>query len=172
MPNSDLLAASDSSVKTRKRLFEAGHMKLLVLYLISQAPKYCYDIIKDVGAIVGGGYSPSTGTIYPTLNYLEEQQYIHAELNAEERKQYSISPLGMRHLEAEQATVEKILCRFDTRKQIHNNEQYADIKRAMENLKASLRIKIQHSELTSEQVYAIAEKIDQAAVEISRMEVS
>ena len=172
MPNSDLLAASDSSVKTRKRLFEAGHMKLLVLHLISQAPKYCYDIIKDVGAIVGGGYSPSTGTIYPTLNYLEEQQYIHAELNAEERKQYSISPLGMRHLEAEQATVEKILCRFDTRKQIHNNEQYADIKRAMENLKASLRIKIQHSELTSEQVYAIAEKIDQAAVEISRMEVS
>ena len=172
MPNSDLLAASDSPVKTRKRLFEAGHMKLLVLYLISQSPKYCYDIIKDVGAIVGGGYSPSTGTIYPTLNYLEEQQYIHAELNAEERKQYSISPLGMRHLEAEQATVEKILCRFDTRKQIHNNEQYADIKRAMENLKASLRIKIQHSELTSEQVYAIAEKIDQAAVEISRMEVS
>lgn len=172
MPNSDLLAASDSSVKTRKRLFEAGHMKLLVLYLISQSPKYCYDIIKDVGAIVGGGYSPSTGTIYPTLNYLEEQQYIHAELNAEERKQYSISPLGMRHLEAEQATVEKILCRFDTRKQIHNNEQYADIKRAMENLKASLRIKIQHSELTSEQVYTIAEKIDQAAVEISRMEVS
>ena len=172
MPNSDLLTASDSPVKTRKRLFEAGHMKLLVLYLISQAPKYCYDIIKDVGAIVGGGYSPSTGTIYPTLNYLEEQQYIHAELNAEERKQYSISPLGMQHLEAEQATVEKILCRFDTRKQIHNNEQYADIKRAMENLKASLRIKIQHSELTSEQVYAIAEKIDQAAVEISRMEVS
>ncbi len=42
----------------------------------------------------------------------------------------------------------------------------------MENLKASLRIKIQHCELTPKQVYAIAEKIDQAAVEISRMEVT
>ncbi|WP_180161575.1 PadR family transcriptional regulator [Acinetobacter sp. YH12040] len=172
MSNSDLLDVSDSPVKTRKRLFEAGHMKLLVLHLISQSPKFSYDIIKDVGAIVGGGYSPSTGTIYPTLNYLEEQQYIHAELNAEDRKQYSVTQSGLVHLDAEKATVEKILCRFDTRKQIHNNEKYVDIKRAMENLKASLRIKIQHSELTPEQVYAIAEKIDQAAVEISRMEVT
>lgn len=170
MSNSDLLDVSTRPAKTRKRLFEAGHMKLLVLHLISQAPKFSYDIIKDVGAIVGGGYSPSTGTIYPTLNYLEEQQYIHAELNAEDRKQYSITQSGSEHLEAEKSTVEKILCHFDTRKQIHNNEQYVDIKRAMENLKASLRIKIQHSELTPEQVYAIAEKIDQAAVEISRME--
>lgn len=172
MSNSDLLDSSDSPVKTRKRLFEAGHMKLLVLHLISQAPKFSYDIIKDVGAIVGGGYSPSTGTIYPTLNYLEEQQYIHAELNAEDRKQYSVTQSGLAHLETEKATVEKILCRFDTSKQIHNNEQYVDIKRAMENLKASLRIKIQHCELTPEQVYAISEKIDQAAVEISRMEVT
>ena len=172
MSNTDLLGVSDSPVKTRKRLFEAGHMKLLVLHLISQAPKFSYDIIKDVSTVVGGGYSPSTGTIYPTLNYLEEQQYIHAELNADERKQYSITALGTQHLAAQQSTIEKILCRFDTRKQIHNNEVYVDIKRAMENLKASLRIKIQHCELTPEQVFEIAEKIDQAAVEISRMEVT
>lgn len=172
MPKLDPIAEIENPVKPRKRLFEAGYMKLLVLHLISQAPKFSYDIIKDVGAIVGGGYSPSTGTIYPTLNYLEEQQYIHAELNTDDRKQYCITKLGIQHLETEQATVAKILCRFDTRKQIHNNEQYVDIKRAMENLKASLRIKIQHCELTPEQVFAIAEKIDQAAVEISRMQVS
>lgn len=170
MPNSDLIADIESPVKTRRRLFEAGHMKLLVLHLISQSPKFSYDIIKDVGAVVGGGYSPSTGTIYPTLNYLEEQHYIHANLNADERKQYSITTLGEQHLAAEHATVEKILSRFDTRRQIHSNEMYVDIKRAMENLKASLRLKIQHSELSPEQVFEIAEKIDQAAVEISRME--
>ncbi|KAB0626139.1 PadR family transcriptional regulator [Acinetobacter gandensis] len=172
MPNSDIIADIESPVKTRKRLFEAGHMKILVLHLISQAPKFSYDIIKDVGTVVGGGYSPSTGTIYPTLNYLEEQQYIHAELNADERKQYSITALGTQHLAAQQSTIEKILCRFDTRKQIHNNEVYIDIKRAMENLKASLRLKILHSELSAEQVREIADKIDQAAVEISRMELT
>lgn len=169
MPKSDLIADIESAAKPRKRLFETGHMKLLVLHLISKAPKFSYDIIKDVGAVVGGGYSPSTGTIYPTLNYLEEQHYICAELNAEERKQYRITPAGIQHLQDEQATIEKILCRFDTRKQIQNNEQYLDIKRAMANLKASLRLKIQHSELSPEHVREIADKIDHAAVEISRL---
>lgn len=169
MPNTDLIADIESSVKPRKRLFEAGHMKLLVLHLISQAPKFSYDIIKDVGAVVGGGYTPSAGTIYPTLNYLEEQQYIQAALTDDERKQYSVTAAGQAHLHAEQETLKKILCRFDTRKQIQNNEQFLDIKRAMENLKASLRLKIQHSELSPEQIRDIADKIDQAAVEIGRL---
>ena len=54
-------------------------------------------------------------------------------------------------------------------KKIQNNEQYLDIKRAMENLKASLKLKIQHSELSAEQIRVIAEKIDQAAVNIARL---
>lgn len=169
MPKSDLIADIESIPTPRKRLFEAGHMKLLVLHLIAQAPKFSYDIIKDVGCVVGGGYTPSAGTIYPTLNYLEEHQYIHSALNVDERKRYSITSAGIEHLEAEQTTVEKILCRFNTRKKIQNDEQYVDIKRAMENLKTSLRLKIQHSELTPKQVREIAEKIDQAAVNIARM---
>lgn len=167
--NAELITGIESTEKPRKRLFEAGHMKLLVLHLVSHAPKFSYDIIKEVGDIVGCGYTPSTGTIYPTLNYLEEHQYIGSEITASDRKQYSVTSEGIEHLEAEQATVEKILCRFDTRKQIHNNEQYLDIKRAMENLKAALRLKIQHSGLNPEQIRQIAEQIDQAAVNIARL---
>ena len=76
MLNSKDFIDIERSKKPRKRLFEAGHMKLLVLYLIAQAPQFSYDIIKEIGNIVGGGYSPSTGTIYPTLNYLEEQRLV------------------------------------------------------------------------------------------------
>lgn len=156
-------------VLRKQRLFEAGQMKLLALHLISLAPKYGYDLIKEVGEIVGGGYCPSAGTIYPTLNYLEEQQFVQVALDDTERKQYRITALGLKHLEIEQAIVEKILSRFDTRKQIQNNEQYLDIKRAMENLKASLKLKIQHGELSAEQIRVIAEQIDQAAVNIARL---
>lgn len=169
MPKTDPLADIESTIKPRKRLFEAGYMKLLVLYLIAQAPRFSYDIIKDVGSVVGGGYTPSAGTIYPTLNYLEEHQYICSVLNVDERKQYSITSAGIEHLEAEQTTVEKILCRFDTRKQIHNNEQFIDIKRAMENLKTSLRLKLSQAELSIEDVQKIAEQIDQAAANITRL---
>ena len=156
-------------VLRKQRLFEAGQMKLLALHLISFAPKYGYDLIKEVSEIVGGGYCPSAGTIYPTLNYLEEQQFVQVALDDAERKQYRITALGLKHLEVEHANVEKILSCFDMRKQIQNNEQYLDIKRAMENLKSSLKLKIQHSELSAEQLRVIAEQIDQAAVNIARL---
>ena len=172
MLKTDSLDTLESTPKPRKRLFEAGEMKLLVLNFISKQPKFSYDIIKDIANLVGGNYKPSTGTICPTINYLEEQQYIVAELNAEERKQYSITSAGIQHLLEEQSLLETILTRFNTRKQIQSNEKYIDINRAMENLKASLRLKILHSELSAEQVREIADKIDQAAVEISRMEVT
>jgi DNA-binding PadR family transcriptional regulator len=169
MPKSDLIADIESIPTPRKRLFEAGQMKLLVLHFIAQSPKYSYDIIKDVASLVGGNYKPSTGTICPTINYLEEHQYTQAEMSADDRKQYRITTTGLQYLEENQETLKKILDRFNTRKKIQNDEQYVDIKRAMENLKTSLRLKIQHSEITSEQVREIAEKIDQAAVNIARM---
>ena len=75
----------------------------------------------------------------------------------------------MVYLQQQIETVEKIMNRFDTRKQIQNNQQYLEIKRAMEHLKASLRLKIQYCELSVDQVQDIADKIDQAAVEISRL---
>ncbi len=50
--------------------------------------------------------------IYPTLNYLEEQQFVRVELSDDERKQYRITALGLKHLEVEQANVEKILSAF------------------------------------------------------------
>ena len=158
-----------SDSPTRKRLFEAGQMKLLVLHFIAQNPKFSYDIIKDVANLVGGNYKPSTGTICPTLNYLEQQQYTRVEISPDERKQYHITEQGLAHLQENQPEIEKILDRFNTRNQIQTNNEFLDIKRAMENLKTALRLKIQYEALSAAQVTAIAEKIDQAAVEITRL---
>ena len=96
------------------------------------------------------------------------EPFAHLEIAPVLRKQ-RLFEAGLKHLEVEKAIVEKILSRFDTRKKIQNNEQYLDIKRAMENLKASLKLKIQHSELSAEQIRVIAEQIDQAAVNIARL---
>ena len=165
----ELIAEAESKPTVRKRLFEAGEMKLLVLHFIAQQPKFSYDIIKDVSILVGGNYKPSTGTICPTINYLEEHAFTEAQLTADDRKQYYITALGQAHLAEHQQALQKTLTRFSTRQQIQSNEQYVDIKRAMENLKTSLRLKIQHTELTDDQIRKIAEHIDHAAVEIARL---
>lgn len=169
MQNSNLIENSESTPKPRKRLFEAGEMKLLVLHFIAQAPKFSYDIIKDVAAFVGGEYKPSTGTICPTINYLEEQQYTQVIMSADERKQYHITDKGLEHLEDSQDTLHRVLSRFETRRRIKNDERYIDINNAMESLKASLRLKLSHAELSSKDIQKIAEQIDQAAANITRL---
>lgn len=167
-PHSVLTEERESPAKPRKRLFEAGEMKLLVLHYIAQAPKYSYDIIKDVAALVGGGYKPSTGTICPTINYLEEQQYTQVVMSADERKQYHITGKGREHLKDSQETLEKVLSRFETRRRIQEDERYIDIHNSMENLKASLRFKLQN-ELRPEQLSDIAAQIEQAANNIRQL---
>lgn len=73
------------------------------------------------------------------------------------------------HLQDHQSELDKIFERFNTRSQIQNNIEFLDIKRAMDNLKMALRLKIQHENLTQAQVRTIAEKIDQTAVEITHL---
>ena len=153
----------------RGRLFEAGRMKLLVLHLIAQSPKHGYEIIKEISDLVGGDYSPSAGTIYPTLNWLEEMQFIAVQQCNAERKQYSITDAGGIHLQQQQEIIQTLLEKLQLRRDIHNNDELLDIYRAMENLKAALRLKLQSSQVNAEQVRQIAEKIDQAAVEIGRL---
>ena len=169
MSKSEIIADIDTTPKPRKRLFETGEMKLLVLYFISQQPKFSYDIIKDVANLVGGNYKPSTGTICPTINYLEEQGYTEVHLTEDDRKQYHIHQTGLVHLAEQKHVLEKILLRFNTRNQIQNNEQYSAIKIAMDQLKSSLKGKILYTELTVEQIENIAKKIDNTAKEIAKL---
>lgn len=166
MPNVDLI---ESTEKTRKRLFEAGEMKLLVLHFISQQPKFSYDIIKDIANLVGGNYKPSTGTICPTINYLEEQQYTQVQITADERKQYHVTQKGLDHLLQQQELLNKALSRFYARHQIQTNPDYVEIKNAMEQLKIALRQHIQNPQLRSNTIVEIAVQIQHAAHKIQQL---
>ena len=151
----------------RGRLFESGRMKLLVLHLIHQSPKHGYEIIKEISDLVGDGYTPSAGTIYPTLTSLEEMNCISL-LDAE-RKQYQVTEYGETYLKDQQEMLTALLEKLRIRREIHNNDQLIEIHRAMENLKTALRLKLNIADLQQEQIYQIAEKIDQAAIAIGRL---
>ena len=151
----------------RGRLFESGRMKLLVLHLIHQNPKHGYEIIKEISDLVGDGYTPSAGTIYPTLTSLEEMNYISL-LDAE-RKQYQVTEYGKTYLKDQQEMLTALLEKLRIRREIHNNDQLIEIHRAMENLKTALRLKLNIADLQQEKIYQIAEKIDQTAIAIGRL---
>jgi len=86
-----------------------------------------------------------------------------------ERKQYQVTEEGEAYLKQQRDLLTALLEKLRLRREIHGNDQLIDIHRAMENLKTALRLKLNTADLKLEQIHQIAEKIDQAAVEISRL---
>ena len=56
-------------------MFEQGGLKFVILRLLDEKPRHGYEIIKELEERSGGRYTPSPGTVYPTLTMLEEMGF-------------------------------------------------------------------------------------------------
>src|SRR5689334_21771290 len=50
-----------------------GDIKFILLELIKEQPRHGYELIKVLEERYGGFYRPSPGTVYPTLQLLEDE---------------------------------------------------------------------------------------------------
>ncbi|HET8909968.1 MAG TPA: PadR family transcriptional regulator [Ktedonobacteraceae bacterium] len=76
-----------------QRFFGRGDMKFALLSLLQERSMYGYEMIKALEERSGGFYSPSPGSIYPTLQMLEERGFVTSE-GVEGKKVYSITAEG------------------------------------------------------------------------------
>ncbi len=61
-----------------RRLFERGDLKYVVLDLLAEQPRHGYDIIRVLEDRFEGLYSPSPGSVYPTLEMLADMGHVEA----------------------------------------------------------------------------------------------
>ena len=94
------------------RMFEQGDLKLVILQLLESKPRHGYEIIKELEERSGGRYTPSPGTVYPTLTLLEEMGYTSSATEEGGRKVYSITDEGRKYLSENQTTVDDVLERL------------------------------------------------------------
>lgn len=94
----------------RGPVFESGEMKYIILRLLREKPRHGYEVIKEMEERFAGAYSPSPGTVYPTLQLLEDQGYVRA-VEAEGKRVYHITPEGEAFLDEHKDTIEEILDR-------------------------------------------------------------
>ncbi|MBK1715795.1 PadR family transcriptional regulator [Rubrivivax gelatinosus] len=153
----------------RERLFEHGDLRLLALYVLRQRPSHGYEVIKAIEDLVGGDYSPSPGTVYPTLAMLEDLGHASMTEAAGGRKQYSITPAGEQVLEAHREALERVLARLQHARSTADGRRSPAIHRATHNLKMALHLRFAGEPPSEETVRRIAEIIDRAAVEIERL---
>jgi DNA-binding PadR family transcriptional regulator len=90
-----------------RRIF-AADLQTLILALLAEKPHHGYELIKVLEERSGGFYHPSPGTIYPALTYLEEIGYATVQEDGN-RKLYSITDAGRRHLEEHRSAVDTML---------------------------------------------------------------
>ena len=151
----------------RRRVFDHGELRPVMLKLIADKPRHGYELIKEIEERLGGAYSPSPGVVYPTLNMLEELGHIAAEASeGDGKKRYAVTPEGAAWLAENKDAVEAIFARMDQAGRALGPSPA--IVRAMENLRVALRLRMQQGPLSDEVARKIAAAIDDAAGAVER----
>jgi DNA-binding PadR family transcriptional regulator len=96
--------------RRRAPMFESGDMKHVILSLLREKPRHGYEIIKALEERMGGCYTPSAGTVYPTLQMLEDQGLVRA-VETEGKRVYHITAEGEAFLEQHRDVLDEILGR-------------------------------------------------------------
>lgn len=81
---------------------------MLVLEALADGPKRGYEVIRAIRDRFHGLYSPSPGAIYPTLQLLEDEGLVTAEV-VEGKKVYRITEEGRRFLEERRERAQALL---------------------------------------------------------------
>lgn len=147
------------------RMFDQGHLKFVILRLLAEKPRHGYEIIKEIEDRFGGMYSPSPGTVYPTLTLLEDLGYARARPEESGKKIYEITDEGRAHLAENQPLIDDIFSRIAEFAQNIFGEPMMEVHRAMKNVGAAIYTS-KTSSRSAEQIQKIKEILDRAASEI------
>lgn len=91
----------------RSRLFGPGELRLTLLALIRERPRHGYDLIRELEERSQGAYRPSAGSIYPTLQLLQDEGLAESEPQGAKRI-YRATEAGRRTLDEESETLDRI----------------------------------------------------------------
>jgi DNA-binding PadR family transcriptional regulator len=90
-----------------RRFFESGEVRLAILSLLADGPKHGYQLMKDLEERSGGLYKASAGSIYPTLQQLEDEDLIRSD-QQDGKRVYSLTEAGRGELERNADAVRRI----------------------------------------------------------------
>lgn len=153
----------------RRRVFDSGELRLLLLKLIVDQPRHGYELIRAIEELSGGSYAPSPGVVYPALSLLQDLNHIREAASEGARKAFEATPEGQADLAANAEKVEALLARLAALAAVRGRLDAAPVRRAMENLRSVLRNRLAGGEVAKEQWHDIAAIIDEAAQKIERL---
>jgi DNA-binding PadR family transcriptional regulator len=148
------------------RIFGPGDLRLMLLALIAEKPRHGYELIKEIEQKFGGAYSPSPGSIYPTLTLLEELEQVRASASDGARKLFEITDQGRAFLDENRATLDGVVARMGLAARHMSGRAWPEsVHQAMHTLKHALLLR--PGEWTEPEAIRVRKIIDQAVEAIS-----
>jgi len=70
-----------------------GDIRATILALLAEEPMHGYQIIQEVTDRTGGGWRPSPGSVYPTLQQLEDEELVRT-VHTDGRRVFELTDAG------------------------------------------------------------------------------
>jgi DNA-binding PadR family transcriptional regulator len=153
----------------RRRMFESGELRLVLLKLIADQPRHGYDLIRAIEELTHGSYAPSPGVVYPTLTMLQDMGLIEETAAAGARKAFAATSEGEAHLAERREEVEALFARLTGAGEGKRRAGGRPIQRAVGNLLSALWHRVTREELDEDRLHEIAAILDEAAQKIERL---
>lgn len=153
----------------RRRMFQAGELRLVLLKLIAEQPRHGYDLIKAIEELSLGSYSPSPGVVYPSLTMLQDMGLIREDEADGSRKVFSITAEGAAYLAERREESDTLILGLTDIGDRKRKAGGAPIKRAVGNLLSALWHRVTRDDADEETLHDIAAILDEAAQKIERL---
>lgn len=153
----------------RRRMFDGGELRLVLLKLTEDQPRHGYDLIRAIEERTGGAYAPSPGVIYPTLTLLEDMGLIEEQKAEGARKLYAITADGRAHLAERSEEVADLFARLDAIGGHQRRSDASPVRRALHNLRNVLQHRMARDDISTETAHEIAGLIDELARKVERL---
>ena len=152
----------------RRRMFESGELRLVLLKLIADEPRHGYDLIRAIEELTGGEYAPSPGIVYPTLTLLQDMGFIEEAAVEGARKPFQATDAGREHLEQNAADVDELFERLEETGSHRRRGHRPEMGRAIGNLMTALKNRIAHEGWNEALLNEVVDILDDAAQRIER----
>jgi DNA-binding PadR family transcriptional regulator len=153
----------------RRRMFESGELRLVLLKLIADQPRHGYDLIRAIEELTHGSYAPSPGIVYPTLTLLQDMGHIQEAGADGPRKAFAVTAEGQAHLAEKAEEVDALFARLSGAGEGKRRAGGRPIQRAVGNLLSALWHRVTAEDMGEDRLHEIAAILDEAAQRIERL---
>lgn len=144
---------------------EKGEVRYLILDALRDEARHGYDIIQTIEKRSGGGYKPSPGTVYPTLQLLEEMGHVSSRKEAN-RTIYEITDEGRADLDDHQDEVDEAYDRFGGEAEWTFDFDFRAVGSSFRKVMRSIRSAVRHGRLGQSEMKAILDELEAVAARI------